>query len=130
MDVASARGLNLNKIEFWRNQYFLGLDQENHHLVYSGDISSGSPLLIDLREVRNVQLHEESRTLHHHGEKNKVIDRLELILNGEIPGKRWVLEVFDGERFSDLAGEPVLIKVWKEHIENAIKKPIILKANA
>lgn len=120
LDFASNNGLSLCTMEFWRNSYFMGLDQVKAQLVYSNDINSNSPQLINLREVREVQVHELSRKIKQNGGTDKVIDRLELILIGDLPEKRWILEVFEGDRFSDVAGEPVLIKTWKDRIQNTL----------
>lgn len=120
MDFANSHGLSLTTMEFWRNNYFIGLDPVKAQLVYSNDIAGNSTQIIRLREVRDVEVHESSRKVKHQGETNKIIDRLELILNSDIPGKRWVLEVYDGERFSDVAGEPVLIKIWNNRIQNTL----------
>lgn len=112
-----SKGLNLSENDYWNNQYFIGLDPVKKVLVYSANIHEDDPLIVDLSETRGIKMEEKS----HEFNKRKVVDELTLLIlplhNAPIP-----LEFYDGEKFSSLDSEPVLIKKWENLIKPLLKK--------
>lgn len=126
LEHAHQHDLSINTMEFWRKHYFIGLDQTKGQLIYVADIESAAPLIIDLWELRKVRIQETSHQVKNQGASCKVIDHIDMVLEGEVPGKTWTLEVYDGDRFSNLVSEPVIAKVWQERIQQTINHPSLM----
>lgn len=122
-EFAQRQGFSLSVLEFWRNHYFIGLDEQNLQLFYADGLQVESPQIIDLKHVHHVTIRENCRLLKRQGGSTKIIDRLALELDQSGNHSKKTLEIFDGERFSNIVNEPVLAKVWKERIQASISQP-------
>ncbi|QDH80534.1 hypothetical protein FKX85_16395 [Echinicola soli] len=131
LEFARMHDLSLHFTELWRNQYFLGLDEVKCQLVYLEDVGGGEPIIIDLKTIRRVHINEKIRRIKSRDNSlgDKIIDKIELILEGEVPGQQCMLEVYDGEKFSGLVNEPILAKTWEKRIHEAITKPSLKVAH-
>lgn len=129
-DFANNEQISLEKREIWRNQYFIGFDSQKGKLIYSMDISTASPQFIDLEMVNGVKIEEASHKVQSQVSSRKVIDKLDLVLIGEGGKHLYELEFYDGDKFSDLLGETVLIKKWetalKGYLQNKPAKALVL----
>ena len=82
------------------------------------------PVVIDLDHVKQIKIDEVSRVIGSKGNSRKVIDELRLHLishTGKVIGD---LEFYDAEKFSDLAGESVLIKKWEGSLQVFLKNQV------
>ncbi len=126
---AHSHGLNLNRMENWRKRYVIGLDSINAKLIYTSEMSTIPPSLLDLEEVAQILLEEHFHHAHiNKEEKTKVLDSVYLLLLGIEGQELHRLEFYDGNKFSDLSGEAMLAKQWKKSIEEAIGAANPLKA--
>ncbi|WP_035805644.1 hypothetical protein [Lunatimonas lonarensis] len=125
-DFASSKGWLLTNSEIWRNRYFIGLDEMNLGLVYSNDIGDHSAIAVPLSEIQRVRVIERSHRVSINTEKRKVIDAIDLQLIGKDGNVLHELEIYDGNRYSDLDGESVLVGKWegmlKKVFESSVKK--------
>ncbi|MFC4872814.1 hypothetical protein [Negadavirga shengliensis] len=121
-DFAKSQGLEIQVKDLWRSRYFVGLDRNKAKLLYSDDIALSSPVLIDLYTISRVKIGEVSHKVVNQVESRKVIDRLDLILLDKNGDTANVLEFYDGNRFSDLNGETILIKKWETYLEDITRK--------
>lgn len=116
-----SQNLNLDQKEFWRDQYFIGLDSNQRKLVYIQNMKDFQPELINLDEINHVSQHEVSRMIGSEKNPRKVLDELNLYLIGKNGKVKASLEIYNGEIFSDLSGEPVLIQKWEALIKEKIR---------
>ncbi|MCH7410578.1 hypothetical protein MM239_14315 [Belliella sp. DSM 111904] len=116
-----SHGLTINMQDQWRSQYFIGLDTQQRTLVYIDDLEEIKPILIDFNEVKQVRINEISRSLKSKGPDRKIIDGLYLELLNPQGKVIESLEFFHGDKFSDLVGEPVLIKKWEAILKSTLK---------
>ncbi|MFO7823403.1 MAG: hypothetical protein R6V72_05650 [Cyclobacterium sp.] len=115
-DFEKNQQLHIQVKDLWRNKYFIGMDPKKGKLIYSEDIHSCSPVLIDLLLINNVRIKEESHKVASPTSSRKVIDKLELLFYSEKAELVHTIEFYDGETFSDLLGETILIKKWETEI--------------
>lgn len=120
-DFIKNQGIQIQVEDLWRNQYYIGLDPEKRKLIYTEDIAAASPVLIDLDGVRQVKIDEVSRNLVSQVNTRKIIDHLKLVFVGENGKVIDTLEFYDGDKYSDLSGETILIKNWETCIQNVLK---------
>lgn len=120
-DYLKSQNLNLDQKELWRDQYFLGLDSNQRKLVYIQNLKEFQPELINLDEINHVSQHEVSRMIGSEKNPRKVLDELHLYLIGKSGKVKASLEIYNGEIFSDLSGEPVLIQKWEALIKEKIR---------
>lgn len=129
-DFANNQQLHIQVKDLWRNNYFIGMDPQKGKLIYSEDIHSCSTLLIDLHLICKVRIKEESHKVVSPTSTRKVIDKLELLFYSESAELVHNIEFYDGEKFSDLLGETILIKKWETEIiacmQNLTKKELVL----
>jgi hypothetical protein len=112
--------LEMHLTEFWRSHYFIGLDRNKGKVIYADNLLSPSPVIIDLRNIKKVKVEEASRKIVTPKETRKVIDKLELNFVGENNKTVMKIEFYDGDKFSDLNGESVLIKKWEAVLQSVI----------
>jgi hypothetical protein len=113
-------GLNLTRKEHWRDRYYIGLDSKNGKLLYTSDMLTTPPSLLDLRQVGRIILEEHFHYVQIRKEKTKVLDSIHLQLLGKEGQELHRLECYDGNKFSDLSGEAMLAKQWIKVIEEAL----------
>ena len=85
-------------------------------MVYIQDLADIKAVVLDVREIKQVKINEESRVVGAKGNSRKIIDGLHLQLTNHQGKVIGLLEFYDGEKFSDLVGEPILIKKWEATI--------------
>jgi len=107
--------------EQWRNHYHLGIDPEAKKVVYHRFGSYPEQTIIDLKEVKRVSVQEKSRLVIVGKEKRFIIDYLALQFHFKDESHSpKTLETYDGDLYSDMAGERGLTMRWKENIEKLI----------
>ncbi|MCH7396825.1 hypothetical protein MM236_02455 [Belliella sp. DSM 107340] len=111
-----SHNLNLNIQDNWRKQYFIGMDTYQNKLVYIQNLADIKAVILDVREIKQVKINEESRVVGAKGNSRKIIDGLHLQFTNHQGKVIGLLEFYDGEKFSDLVGEPILIKKWEATI--------------
>lgn len=108
--------------EQWRNHYHLGIDTEAKKVVYHRFGSYPEQTVIDLNQVKKVSVQEKNRVVIVGKEKRFIIDYLALqfhFKDESHPPK--TIETYDGELYSDMAGERGLTVRWKENIEKLLQ---------
>jgi hypothetical protein len=120
-DFTLYHGLNLKDKDQWRDKYFIGLDKEKAQVVYNGDISQNNYKCIRLDQIKRVSITEVSHQVTNGKKSHKELDRLDLILINQNEKPIHVLEFYDGDQYSDLVGEAVLIKKWEALLKDSIK---------
>lgn len=120
-DYTLSNGLTIHEKDHWRNKYFIGIDKEKGQLLYSTDTSQANYKRIPLDKIRRVSTVESSHQVVNGKESHKELDRLELVLIDQNDKPIHVLEFYDGDQYSDLVGEAVLIKKWETLLKEAIK---------
>ncbi|UJP64240.1 hypothetical protein [Mongoliitalea daihaiensis] len=106
--------------EIWRDRYFLGLDLNQEKLAYTKDIKNFEPTVIHLSEISHVSRQEVSRVIGTGKSQRKVIDALYLNLFTSSGILLVSIEIYDGEVFSDLSGEPVLLTKWEKLLKDQL----------
>lgn len=119
-EFIKSQQLNVTVKELWRDRYFVGMDLHQRKLVYVQNLQEFQPIVIQLDDINHVAKHEASRMLGSGKNQRKIIDELHLQLVGKSGKLKASLEIYNGEIFSDLSGEPVLI----EKLENILKSHI------
>ncbi|WP_114749754.1 hypothetical protein [Pleomorphovibrio marinus] len=114
--------LRINNFDFWRSFYYVGIDSSQMKLVYAKGSEQFSTDIIDLKDISYAKIRESSRTLGEKESKRKVIDHLTLELVDASGNVSHMLEFYDGEKYSDLLGETVLIKKWQDQVNVVLKK--------
>lgn len=114
--------LQINSFDFWRSFYYVGIDSSQMKLVYAKGAERFSNDIIDLKDINYAKIRESSRVLGEKESKRKVIDELTLELVDASGNVRHMLEFYDGEKYSDLLGETVLVKKWQDQVNAVIKK--------
>lgn len=107
--------------EQWRNHYHLGVDPETKKVVYHRFGSYPEQTVIDLKEVLKVSVQEKSRVVVVGKEKRFIIDYLALQFHFKDESHSpKTLETYDGDLYSDMAGERGLTARWKDNIEKLL----------
>ncbi|EOZ98710.1 hypothetical protein A33Q_1364 [Indibacter alkaliphilus LW1] len=114
--------LQINDFDFWRNFYYVGIDSSQMKLVYAKGSDQFSNQLIDLKDINYAKISESFRILGEKEPKRKIIDLLILELIDASGNVRYMLEFYDGEKYSDLLGETVLVKEWRDQVNSVLKK--------
>lgn len=127
---SQSQGLTIGEQEFWRNAYYLGLDAHKQILIYSADLAKETPECIDLSGLKALHKQEVSRMSGQGKGKEKIIDRISLELEYWNKPIRKTLEIYDGERFSALVGEPVVLARWLEILSPLISSAAEVKAGS
>ena len=121
LEMAQQNGIQPEIQERWRNHYQLGLDPKSKKLIYHRYGAYPSQSIIDLSGISKVTLDEKNHMVQVKKEKRVIIDYLALQLHYKDPNHPTKsLEIYDGELFSDLAGERVLAGNWKTLLEKTI----------
>lgn len=107
--------------ERWRNHYHLGLDSQYKKLVYHRFGSYPEQSLIDLRDVNKVSIQEKIRHVQVGKEKRYILDFLALQFHfKDISHAPKTIEIYDGELFSDMAGERGIAEKWQKILEEQL----------
>jgi hypothetical protein len=125
LNEANKNGLLLEKKDFWRDGYAIGIDNGKNKVLYMDTRSNPQFKLICTDEITEIKLRRESRNFGKGLKKEEIIDKLSLnIITNSPLSNKLELVFFDGERHSDLSGEWPLIKKWNEILTANIKQQI------
>jgi len=105
-----------DQLEIWRHHYAIGLDTFSKVLFYLQEGETNATYCIPLAEIKKVSAIKKTKEI---GEpKKSIIDFVGLELQYISPSqKSLVLEIYDGDKFSDLMGETVLAEKWATTIQ-------------
>ncbi|WP_425638291.1 hypothetical protein ACPUEN_02710 [Algoriphagus yeomjeoni] len=111
--LAESSGAKPEITEFWRQRYAIGLDSSLGVLLYLQQEPKHLVQTLDLKNFKKVNItkifEETSDKTHVH----KLPEYISLDFIPKSPeDKNVVLEIYDGEEFSDLQGETVLAEKW------------------
>jgi hypothetical protein len=105
-----------DQLEIWRQQYAIGLDTSAKVLFYHQDGEVNTTFCIPLTDIKKVTSLKKKKEIDE--SKKSVIDFVGLELQYLSPSKKpLVLEIYDGDKFSDLIGETVLAEKWATTIQ-------------
>ncbi|WP_192349638.1 hypothetical protein [Algoriphagus sp. Y33] len=108
--------------ERWRNHYHLGLDIQTKKLIYHRFGSYPEQSLIDLTEVTKVSIQEKNRRVLVGKEKRYILDFLALQFHfKDASHSPKTIEIYDGELFSDMAGERGIAEKWQKILETQLR---------
>lgn len=108
--------------ERWRNHYHLGLDSQYKKLVYYRFGSYPEQSLIDLKEVHKISIQEKIRRVQAGKEKRYILDFLALQFHfKDLKHAPKTIEIYDGELFTNVAGERGIAEKWQKILENQLK---------
>lgn len=109
------------KSERWRNHYQLGIDSTNKKLLYCRYGHYPTQTVLNLEDYNKVSIQEKFHHVQVNKEKRTIVDYVALQFHPkDSKGASKTLEIYDGNMFSDLAGERVLAKKWKGLIESQL----------
>lgn len=118
-NAALNNGLNIQKMETWRNRYALALDTVAHKLIYINNGANPKEVYIDLNEMDVASIHEKHHIVGSGKESYKVIDNLDLNITGSYQ-QHYNLCFYDSDIFSDLQNEKPLLEEWHLQIQRLI----------
>jgi iron only hydrogenase large subunit-like protein len=102
-----------DQVEVWRNQFGLGLDSKKNILVYLHESEVNISYIVDLEDVKQAVVRKRTREVNGTSGKTTVVDYVGLELHYKAENKKSILlEIYDGEEFTDLLGETVLAEKW------------------
>ena len=108
--------------ERWRNHYHIGLDSQYKKLIYHRFGTYPEQSLIDLRDVDKVSIQEKIRRVQVGKEKRYILDFLALQFHfKDITHAPKTIEIYDGELFTDVAGERGIAEKWQKILEEQLK---------
>jgi hypothetical protein len=120
-EFAASNNVKPTQHEQWRNHYHLGVDSEAKKVIYHRFGSFPEQSVIDLKDVKSISLQEKSRVIVVGKEKRVIIDYLALQFHfKDASHSPKTIETYDGDLYSDMAGERGLTKRWKENIEKLL----------
>ncbi|MCH7401107.1 hypothetical protein ACFOUP_01615 [Belliella kenyensis] len=119
--LIKAAGLRINTSQQWRRRYFIGLDDTHGKLVYIRDLQNPEPLILDLHGIKKVKAIEISSSRGTGKNSRKIIDELYIELFSHRGEQVATLEFYHGDIFSDLVGEPVILREWEHYISASLK---------
>ncbi|MEB2775921.1 hypothetical protein SYJ56_11430 [Algoriphagus sp. D3-2-R+10] len=121
-EFSSTNNITPTQHERWRNHYHLGLDKQHKKLVYHRFGSYPEQSLIDLKDVNKVSIQEKIRKVQVGKEKRYILDFLALQFHfKDTSHSPKTIEIFDGELFTDVAGERGIAEKWQKILESNLK---------
>ena len=121
-EFSSSNNVIPTQHERWRNHYHLGLDSQFKKLVYHRFGSYPEQSLIDLSEVYKVSIQEKNRRVQVGKEKRFILEFLALQFHfKDSSHSPKTIELYDGELFTDVAGERGIAEKWQRILENHLK---------
>lgn len=121
-EFSSSNNVIPTQHERWRNHYHLGLDSQYKKLVYHRFGSYPEQSLIDLREVNKVSIQEKNRRVQVGKEKRYILEFLALQFHfKDSTHSPKTIEIYDGELFTDVAGERGIAEKWQRILEKQLK---------
>lgn len=108
-------------IEKWKNHQ-LGFDSEQNKLLYFRNGHYPIQTVIDLKEIKDISIHEHSHSSGKGKYKHEVMDYLGVklqYLDETHPPK--MLEIYDGKLFPKISSERIIAKKWLNLLQNQIK---------
>ncbi|MFC5623811.1 hypothetical protein [Algoriphagus winogradskyi] len=121
-EFASANNSFPTQHERWRNHYHLGLDIQHKKLIYHRFGSYPEQSMVDLKEVNKVSIQEKSRMVKVGKEKRHILEYLALQFHFKDSNHSpKTIEMYDGELFTDVAGERGIAEKWQKILEKQLK---------
>lgn len=118
LEKALSLDARIDTQESWRHEYALGIDSNKKILFYYSDSQEESPLAINLKEYRNVSVSKKFLEVKTESNSRSVLDFVSLELIPKESKKGGIhLELYDGEKYSDLLGESLLAEKWAEIVQ-------------
>lgn len=121
-DFITQNNFKLSKVEKWKNHQ-MGFDSENNKLIYFRNGNYPLQTIIDLKEVKNISIHEHSHSIGTGRSKHEVIDYLGVklqFLDTNHPAK--MLEIYDQKLFPSMTAEKAIAKKWIGILQDRISK--------
>ena len=121
-EFSSINNVTPTQHERWRNHYHLGLDSQFKKLVYHRFGSYPEQRVIDLNDVNKVSIQEKIRRVQVGKEKRYILDFLALQFHfKDLSHSPKTIEIYDGELFTNLAGEKEIAEKWQKILQNQLK---------
>lgn len=121
MEKAGELQLNISSLDIWRRSYAIGIDENQSRLLYIKFGQGAMVKSVDLTSVTRVSISKEEREIESGTTKEKVIDRLLLLLDfhssSPVP-----LEFYNSDENMEMMGEPVLIKKWQDLVKTSLEQ--------
>ena len=115
LEAALSLDSRIDTQESWRYEYALGLDSKKGILYYHQNSLEGSPFSFDLKDFKRVSVSKKMREFQSGTTTKSVLDYISLELVPKDPKKSIVnLELYDGDKYSDLLGETLIADKWAE----------------
>ena len=118
---AQVENLNSGDIETWRENYCMGLDQENQHLIFLNGLDEGESRLqkIDLALVRLCRPIRNFRETIHGKEKRRIINKVSLVLDRyDEQAKPFTIDMYDEDQSDYMINEWELAQSWAKRIND------------
>ena len=114
---ASQQNAIPNEQETWRQLYAIGMDTSKKILVYHRENEQTS--VLNLNEFSKVKLQKSNLEIANGEATRTVLHSLNLeLIPKNAHASSIFLELYDGDRFSDLLGETVLAEKWEKIIQS------------
>lgn len=118
LSAAKTQDGKIDLQETWRHEYAIGLDSSKKILFYHQNSLEDSPLSIDLRNIKKVSVSKKLLEFKSGSTAKSILDQVSLELLPKDSKKASIhLELYDGEKYSDLLGETLLAEKWAELIQ-------------
>lgn len=119
---AQEEKITLSSHEVWGDCYALGIDQKNKILLYfKQDEKNEKKIKIDLSEVENCKVSNDTRTIRNPKGNTSVINNIRLLFHYRTPKKGASLEIYDGENGKTLTSEISIANKWARTINSMLK---------
>ena len=121
-EFSTSNNVSPTQHERWRNHYHLGLDSQSKKLVYYRFGSYPEQSVVNLKEVNKVSIQEKNRHIQVGKEKRIVLEFLALQFHfKDSSHSPKTIEIYDGELFTDVAGERGIAEKWQRILEKNMK---------
>ena len=115
LESALSQDSRIDTKESWRFEYALGLDSQKGILYYYQNSSEGSPFTFKLQEFKKISVAKKNLEFQSGTATKSVLDKIDLELTPKDPKKGVILlELYDGEKYSDLLGETLIAEKWAD----------------
>jgi len=125
-NAAIEHGMKIVKMDVWRNRYAIAIDPESSKLIYIDCGTNSEVQSISFAEMDIINIHESSHIVGSGKDSNKVIDNLDLIIQGS-GNQKYKLCFYDGEVFSNIQNEKPLIEDYYNAIKTIMKNNSFIK---
>ncbi|MDX5338362.1 MAG: hypothetical protein LPK25_05000 [Cyclobacteriaceae bacterium] len=114
-ESASKLNSSIDTKESWRYEYALGLDSQKGILYYFQSTEEKAPTPYRLQDFKKVYVTKKNLEFQSGSNTKSVLDKVSLELTPKDSKTSPVtLELYDGEKYSDLMGETLIADKWAE----------------